>query len=506
MVTETMDNTTKMSMEISAETMAQLEGVSQELARREFREFLKYVWVFEPPPGRGKIKFEFWPHLEEMIEALPREPLIVWLKARRNGASWLVAAYVVFLCQQKGAYCPISSLGEKEAMEFLFKVKHVWANLPEELRWGLLTTDSRTELKWGDEGSHVEAHPSTPNAGRGGAITLAVIDEADFHEYLDLYYYAVKPSVDDSHGQLFMISTVNYATRESLFKTTYDQAPSNRFKKYFHGWRVRAIRDQRWYDETRATYPDKAKFEKENPETDSEALAAPRTLAAFSHDVLKQMQEMTRDPLEVIDGHLNIYQRPFIGRKYLAITDTSHGTGGDDAVTGVLDLGSGAIVADIQDNSLSPERLADLSMKLLGLYGQPLWAIEDNDWGGVTLLKAQQLKYPRLYYRKAGKAGWHTSEGNRFKIWGELIEAVNAGLITIFSKKGLAQFYQVIRNPEKEGRIEAQKGGHDDYPIMVGIGWQLRHHAYRSAPGPNSDSLEDLVTSEMGAWKRAKRW
>ena len=35
------------------------------LAERSFKKFLEFVSVSEPPPGRGLIAFEFWPHLGE---------------------------------------------------------------------------------------------------------------------------------------------------------------------------------------------------------------------------------------------------------------------------------------------------------------------------------------------------------------------------------------------------------------------------------------------------------
>jgi hypothetical protein len=51
-------------------------------------------------------------------------------------------------------------------------------------------------------------------------------------------------------------------------------------------------------------------------------------------------------------------------------------------------------------------------------------------------------------------------------------------LITIPSKNGLSQFSTVIRNPDKDGRIEAMVGTHDDYPMAVGLAWQMRKEAY----------------------------
>jgi len=50
------------------------------------------------------------------------------------------------------------------------------------------------------------------------------------------------------------------------------------------------------------------------------------------------------------------------------------------------------------------------------------------------------------------------------------------------SGDGLSQFFTVIRNPDKRGRIEAQSGTHDDYPMAVGIAWQLRQSARTIPP------------------------
>ena len=459
---------------------AELAELQWALARKDFREFLKHVKVEEPPPGRGAIAFEFWPHLEEMIEALGKERLVVWLKARRNGASWLIAAYVVFLAQRAGSYFPLASQGEKEAIELLRKVRFVWSNLPKELKWEGLTTDSRTELKWGVEGSHIEAMPSTGKASRGTAITLAVIDEADFHEYLDSFYYAVKPSVDESGGQLVMVSTSNHDTMTSLFKDIYRQAPGNGFRAHFHGWRARPGRDIGWYEARRSEYPDIYRFEKEFPESMEQALSPPRTLAAFNVDILNAMRVDVRSPIEQVVvgiGTANIYQGFQAGKRYAAATDTSHGVGKDDAVTVVVDVVTGYVVADIQTALLPPEQMAEASGKLLVRYDSPVWAIEDNEWGVLTLSTALAMRYPRIYYREEGKAGWHTDERNRFELWGELIEAVSSRLLTVPSASGLGQFHTVIRNPDKHGRIEAQKGAHDDYPLAVGIAWQIRKHA-----------------------------
>ena len=396
----------------------------------------------------------------------------------------MIAANIVYKAQRRGGYFPLASQGEIEAIELLAKVKFVWDHLPagdgetEGLKWGPLTTDSRNELKWGADGSHIQAMPSTGKASRGSATTMAVIDEADFHEYLTSFYYAIKPSVDESGGQLVLVSTINWETQTSLFKDLIAQAPQNGFKLYFHGWRLRPGRNEAWYEARRKEYPDQARFEKEFPDTLEQALAPPRTLGAFNVEVLDAMRGDCKEPVEKRqNGITRIWQRSYTGKRYIAATDTSHGLGLDDAVTGIMDAGTGYIVADIQSGALNPSDLAVASVALLKDYGDPLWVIEDNDWGRVTIEKAKALGYTRLYYRTEGRPGFLTNEGNRLSLWGDVIEAVNNRHITIPALSGLVQFYSVIRNPKKEGRIEAQHGGKDDYPMMVALCWKFRHRA-----------------------------
>ena len=50
----------------------------------------------------------------------------------------------------------------------------------------------------------------------------------------------------------------------------------------------------------------------------------------------------------------------------------------DSSVTAVLDLNTGQVVADVYSAHLPPEELAHQSVKLLSLYGNPIWGIENN--------------------------------------------------------------------------------------------------------------------------------
>lgn len=475
----------------AAEIAEVRELAREELARRHFVKFLEYVRILEPPPGRGVIPFELWPHLREVCRELEGKRPLVWAKARQIGASWLLAAYALWTGQyQEGARVLMFSQGEEEAKGLLEKSRLIHGWLPKRLQIKL-GRDTQQELEFPEKMSYIKALPSTEKAGRGETATLAIFDEAERHEYLETAYNSVKPTLDDVGGRLILVSTVSATTQVSLFKTLYQGAPENGFKRLFYGWNVRGNRDRAWLEQRRAESTDKGLFEKEYPETEEQAFAPPRSIAAFDHDRLGSMKDDVKLPVErpwcgSVQG--SVYQGFHPGKRYAAATDTSHGVGGDDAVTVILDVTTGYVVADIQTNLLPPDQLAAASIKLLEQYGKPVWGIEDNEWGAVTLSAAQAMRYPSLYFRDEGRPGWHTDEHSRYILWGELIEAVYSRLVTVPSKEGLAQFYSVIRNPEKHGRIEAQRGAHDDYPLAVGIAWQLRRYARAAGQAPREFS------------------
>ena len=467
------------------------EAASIELSKRDFDEFLNYVKILEPPPGRGIIPFERWPHLVEVCQTLEETKLLVWLKSRQTGASWLLAAYALWrVLFFEGAMVLLLSQGEEEAKRLLAKSRFIFEQLPEALQVRI-GVDSRQELEFPSMHSNILALPSTEKAGRSSTASMVIMDEADYHEHLDANYAAVKPTIDDGGGQLILVSTSNGMVQNSLFKKVYKDAPFNGFKRLFYGWNVRPGRDNAWYAARKLEYTDDSLFEKEYPASEDEALSPPRTISAFNPDILNQMREDVRNPMEIMPvGSItaNIYQDFHKDGRYMAGTDTSHGVGGDDAVTVIMDRNTGYIVADIQTNLLPPDQLAISSMGLLARYHNPIWGIEDNDWGILTIVAAQGLRYPRLYYRSEDKVGWHTDERSRYELWGELIEAISARLITIPSEGGLSQFYSVIRNPNKNGRIEGQTGAHDDYPLAVGIAWQLRRFAQAVGRAKGSDA------------------
>ena len=454
-----------------------IEAMELELCRRSLWRFLDHVWLPDPPPeGKGIVKFQKWEHLRrlhEAVEATAPGGVLPHIKARKLGiTSYFETRFIWEARFLQNAFMPVISQGEKEAMKVIADCKFIWEHLPEWMKRPLAVDNTSTLAVEG--GGRIEAFPSTGKAGRSYTGTEILFDEAEFHEEFEASYNALLPLIQDTRGKMFVVTTANPDVMDSVCKRIYRRADN----KFFLGYYARPNRTEATYLAARALASDDARFEKDNPRTEEEALAPAQALAAFDLNVLRLMEADIREPLERL-GLANIYQRYVVGKRYMAGTDPSHGVGGDDAVTVVKDLATGYTVADIQGSNISPEELALQSVKLLQCYQSPIWGIEDNDWGVLVIRKAEELGYPRLYRRKASpggreQVGWHTDDRSRYLLWGELIEAVHSRLLTLPSRAGLSQFWSVIRNPKKGGRIEALVGAKDDYPFAEGIAWQMR--------------------------------
>jgi hypothetical protein len=486
--------------------------VIQTNTKEGFRTFLKYVVAEDPGSATGFRKFQLWPYLLKMADELVENRLLAWLKARQIGATTLLAAFLRWKCYQPGSVMPIYSQGELEAQKFLKKIKVVDMNLPAFLALerpkGRAGVDSMSKLEFAN-GSLIEAMPSTERAGRSITGAVVVFDEADFHEYLEENFEAAKPLINDlqykvevdENGQetfkvkndkfvplpqreqrkFIMISTSNPKTITSKFKETFLAAPENNFKRIFHGWDVRPGRTEEWLEGVKAESDDAALFEKEYPKTAEQALAPTKADSVFDREALEHMRTLTAPALLTIDP-INVYVKRVAGAKYGAASDPSHGTGGDFAVSGVVDFRTMTVVADIMRDDLGTQDLAFETIRMLEMYGNPIWGIEDNDWGKDTISAANAQNYRRLYKRKSkgGKQdGWHTDGHSRWLMWTELVSLVKAGSLRIFNKEGLEQFFTVIKTGN-DRKPEAMKGAHDDYPTMCAIAYQMRHDAFQS--------------------------
>ena len=466
------------------------------LCQESIFHFLRYCKIVEAPaPGKvggGLIPFQITPHVESILLTFLKERFITILKARQIWLSTTIATYVLwYAIFHEGANILLYSKGQLEARELLDKSKRIYDQLPAFLK-PKTGFESREEISFPAVKSYIRALPSTETAGIGYTASIIVWDEHAEHEYARQNYLHSKPTIDKA-GQCISCFTENAWDKNNLATELFEGAleKKNGWAPIFFPYNVVEGRDEKWYQEVKNSIPEgelsgltpELYMLKNYPRSIEEALTVPQTVAAFSKDVLKSMKaEADKQPKITVgkDGidykYVNIYRDFHLGEFYVAASDVSLGVGRDYQVTTVMNARTGVIVADILDNTINEEKFAMLSLQLLEVYNNPKWWPEFNLYGRRVIDIARSNNYRNLGYRdaKREKPGFITDEKTRMDLFSGLIPAINNYQITIFNPKGIEQFGQIIKNADKQGRIEARSGGHDDYPIAVGICWLMK--------------------------------
>lgn len=254
--------------------------------------------------GRGVMPFVLWPSQRDLLATIERERLLLILKARQLGVSWLACAYALWLCLHRpGRVVLVFSKGQDEANEMLRRVKVMYWRLPDAVRSALpaLIKENTEEMEWAN-GSRVKSMPATKSSGRTYTASLVILDEFAFLQWATELYTALKPTVDGG-GKLIILSTANGTG--NLFYDLWQRAAdgASRFATAFLDWRARPDRDDAWYAATAADAVQSSLMAQEYPATPDEAFAATNA-ARFLPSIL--WWDACKAALPPLDGHTQL--------------------------------------------------------------------------------------------------------------------------------------------------------------------------------------------------------
>lgn len=442
--------------------------------------FFKHVKILDATSNQI-INYQMWPHLEYIIRAIYRFPLVIILKAKQIGVSWTLAGIGCHLCYKTATNVIEISKGEDQAVDLLGKSKFLESQLPEHLR---LKKDHTGAYLVHFEKTHSRIHtlPSTQDAGLGETGSIVFWDENEFHPYAKENWGHLKPTID-AGAKGVVVSTADPTTLDSHFKILYrgarkgsfypiegvnlmvnegEEVGDNGFFPIFVGYDCRPGRDEEWYEAVKKTYYMEWQFKADYPRTEEEALSPISGRVVFDPPTLQKLQNEALEA-EVRQGVVHIFHNPRM-IQYIAGVDMAEGRGGDYSVLWIegRDGLSRELCAVIHSNHILPDTFAYMSYELLKEYHFPRVIGGADAFGSRFLEDLVVLGYDRgkIYCsdEKREKLGYQETGKTRDKDIVEIERALRNGL-KIHYKPAIKEFFAF---QWKGSRAEAAEGSHDD--------------------------------------------
>ncbi len=420
------------------------------------------------PTGGGRwIPFHLWPAQIEMLDTIQTSTLIVALKARQLGFTWLIIAYVLWLMLfRRAATVLLFSKRDDEATDLLeYRLKGMYRRLPVWMQAGKGRMDSMHQWQLSN-GSRAMAFPTT--AGHSYSASFVLIDEADKGPDLRKLLSAVKPTVD-AGGQMVLLSSPDKDKPESIFKTIYRDARAgkNDYTPVFYPWSARPERDDEWYSRQVKNYPID-ELRQEYPATEAEALA-PRSIdkrldSAWLEQCYQEGKPLTAPHVlgkdcPAITG-LVIYATPRVDRSYVIGADPAENNpNSDDSAFVVLEKESGEQVASYAAIT-EPTVFAGYLDRVGTWYNHAPLLVEANNHGGTVLAWLRDHSKLQRLCDLNGKPGWTTTSKSKSYAYDKAAEVFRNQETVIHSFSDLVQLQSI-----EGSTLRAPEAQHDDRAI-----------------------------------------
>jgi intein/homing endonuclease len=161
-------------------------------------------------PTKGKIPFHLYAFQEQTLLEVDRHRFNLILKSRQLGISTLSAAYSVWKMIFTEDYnILVIAIKQEVAKNLVTKVRVMYDGLPSWMRVQTVE-DNKLSLRLAN-GSQIKAVAASPEAGRSEALSLLIIDEAAFIDYIDDIWTAATPTLSTG-GSCIALSCVTSDT------------------------------------------------------------------------------------------------------------------------------------------------------------------------------------------------------------------------------------------------------------------------------------------------------
>ncbi len=173
-----------------------------------------------------------------------------------------------------------------------------------------------------------------------------------------------------------------------------------------------------------------------------------------------------------LNGALEIWLPPLMGKKYLVAVDPAGGGAeGDYSAAEVLELETGLQCAELRMH-LGGLELAEVVTKLAREYNEAWLVVERNNHGSGLLAYVESVCRYEKVFMQGGQAGWLTTSVSRPAVLSRFGAALVEEPQCFQSRRLLSECRTFARNAE--GRAEARVGTHDDLVMAMAIGLAAR--------------------------------
>lgn len=452
-----------------------------------------YCYIYDAT-NRVWVPFRLWRAQATTLNIVLNNRLVVILKARQLGMTWLMLAFTLWLTLfRPAATILIFSKRDDEAIYLLGleRLRGMYNRLPFFLRCRAIISDNDHE--WAlSNGSVVRAFPTS--AGDSYTATLAIVDEADLVPDLNRLMNSVKPTIDGG-GRMILLSRSDKSKPASEFKNIYRAAKQklNGWVAVFLAWWVRPERDLAWYEAQRRDILSRTTslddLHQQYPATDTEALA-PATLdkriaAAWLEQCYSEARDISADipTVPAIPG-LVIYARPRGDERFVIGADPAEGNPiSDDSAATVLNRATGAEMAKLA-GKFEPAVFA-AHLDVIGkFFNNADMLVERNNHGHAVLLWLGEHSTLNVLIGIDDKPGWLTTVRSKSLMYDGCADALRN------KETGLHSFDTFNQLASIDGAsLSAPEGEHDDLATSYALGLKamtIEPPTARSGPSPLS--------------------
>lgn len=461
-----------------------MEEVTTEWVKREFIKcsfsasyFINtYVQIYDATTATW-IPFELWPEQESTLQTITDERLVIILKARQLGQTWLCLAYIL----HKMIFKPIQtallfSRREDESIYLLRKrLKRMHGRLPEWMQSPTFLTDSQHEWQLENE-SIAYAFPTT--AGDSYTASIVLVDEADLIPDLGALMTSVKPTIDGG-GEMILLSRSNKDLPRSPFKQYYRAAKKgNNWAYVFLPWDARPSRNRGWYLEQKLDILSRTgsldDLWEQYPASDVEALApkqqAKRIPPKHVEQCFEELEPLVKSQLEDCPAitELEVFFEPQLELTYVIGADPAEGNPkSDESSFTVLEEITQEEVATFSAK-VETDVFSDYIERVATWYNNASVLVERNNHGHVVI--KDLIGAVELLNGEDGKPGWQTNAKSKSAMYNIAAEQFRDKQVVIHSQETAHQVMSV-----EGATLKAPKGENDDRAMGFVLAIQALH-------------------------------